>query len=141
MRQSIKRTTNKASHGFTLVEVLIVVAILGILAAIVIPSYSAQVLKTRRSDAKISLMQAAQDLERCFSDTSSYAGCTDYTGGIASAEGFYTITGAQAPSTYQLTATPVGSQADDNRCATFTLNQTNTKGATNSDNVAVTDCW
>ncbi|NOZ52571.1 MAG: prepilin-type N-terminal cleavage/methylation domain-containing protein [Gammaproteobacteria bacterium] len=145
MCKSIKYTASKISNGFTLVEVLIVIAILGILAMFIIPSYSEQVQKTRRSDAKISLMQTAQILERCFSDNSSYAagaGCTDFTAGVLSDEQFYTITATtQTATTYTLTATPNSTQANDTQCATFTLDQTGAKSAANSSNVAQTNCW
>ena len=147
--RSLSYAGNKTGKGFTLIEVLIVVAILGILAAIVIPAYSEQVRKTRRSDAKITLMQNAQTLERCLSDNNSYDptvgdGCTDFTvsGGVQSAEGFYTITATtQTTSAYILQADPIGAQADDTHCDTFTLDQTGLQSATNSDGVAQTDCW
>jgi type IV pilus assembly protein PilE len=129
------------TKGFTLVELLIVITMIGVLAMIAIPSYNNHVTKTRRSDAKISLMKAAQDLERCFTENDSYtsgAGCTDYTGGVASDEGFYTIkTTTQSAAAFTVTATPVTgtAQADDSHCASFAITNTGAKSATNDD------CW
>jgi type IV pilus assembly protein PilE len=152
------------SRGFTLIEIMIVVVVISILAAIAFPSYRDSVRKSRRAEAKASLLEAAQILERCFTEFNTYTGppppngCSiltdtdaDGTGDTINltsdtaplnGEGYYTITtnpGAETltGNTYRLTATPtsVGGQNQDTRCATFTLDQAGVKGATN------TDCW
>lgn len=135
-------TVQRALHrqrGFTLIEIITVVAILGIIAAIAIPSYNKMVMKGRRSDAKVTLMKISQQLERCFTENNAYtvaAGCKNYNN-TNSDEGFYTITAAQNATTYALTAVPKAGtyQTNDTDCAQFTLNQAGTKGATTSD------CW
>ncbi|QQZ30110.1 type IV pilin protein [Thiothrix subterranea] len=66
-------TTIKHHQGFTLIELMITVAIVGILAAIAYPSYTAQVQKSRRADAQIALQEIAQRQEAYFLRNSSYA--------------------------------------------------------------------
>lgn len=135
------------STGFTLIELLIALTILGILAAIVIPSYNAQVRRNGRSDAIAAMLQIAQDLERCRSDTMAYnnATCTaPYVNPVNSERGFYQVAVATTATTFTLTATPIAgtTQANDTKCAQFTLDQAGARAAednTTADSTA--DCW
>jgi len=143
----VHNSMNKNQIGFTLIELLITIAIVAILAAIVVPSYNAQMHKTRRTDAQTTLLQIAQDLERCRSDTNAYndATCTIPTD---SKQNFYSISATRTGSTYTITAhakagTP---QESDTRCLDFTLNNTGLKKAFNStnhidSNETTTECW
>ena len=137
----------KKQSGFTLIELMIVVAIIGIIAGIAYPSYMESVRKSNRADAKASMNDVAQRLQRCFTTYNAYdnANCavaTSLSGGgaIASGEGMYSITAAVAATTYTLTATPVvgRSQAGDAKCTTFTLTQAGVRNATGSDSA---NCW
>jgi len=156
-----RRYRNISSHirssrtigGFTLVELLITIAILGILAMIVIPSYNAQIRKGGRADAVTGLSKAAQNLERCHSDTMAYndATCTDYTAGVLSDRGLYTITAAniggaadQNAQTFTLRADAVAgtTQEDDTKCDVFTLDHTGLRFSQDSDgNNSTAECW
>ncbi|PCJ14911.1 MAG: pilus assembly protein PilE [Gammaproteobacteria bacterium] len=135
--------------GFTLTELLISVAIIGIISSIAIPMYSEQIAKTSRKDAQGALLQFQNAMERYYAEQSPYtyrgAGASgDDTGspGIFSTEAplhgtdkYYDLKITAASSTtYTLSAVPKNRQ-DDDRCGTLTVNNT---GEKTSDD---TNCW
>ena len=141
------------SQGFSLIELMIAVAIIGILAAIAIPMYSDYVTRSRRADGQASLMQVAQELERCYTQFSSYnsdncklkndsgvsiAVTSLLVSGKDSGEKFYKITGALESTKFTLTATPQNEQADDTDCSALTLTHLGEEGTT-GDNPG--SCW
>jgi len=129
------KTANSIEKGFTLMEVMIVVAIIGIIAAIGYPQYGSYITKTKRSDGQIALMQEVQALERCKSTSYSYESCT--LSSTTSSEDYYTISLEKTSNTYKLTATGKGSQAKDTDCKVMTLNH---QGVRTPD-PATKGCW
>jgi type IV pilus assembly protein PilE len=142
----------KHSSGFTLVELMIVVAITAILVAIAIPSYYAYVMKSRRADAKVALSEISQRLEGYYADNNKYA--TDFDklklansgfvkkgGTFQSKDGWYQlqIEVDTAGQKYTLKAVPQGAQASDGRCGTLILDNTGKK--TISGSAPVKECW
>jgi type IV pilus assembly protein PilE len=130
------------SRGMTLIELMVVVVIIGILAAIAYPSFQEQVRKTRRADGKAMLMETAQELERCYTRFASYTngGC-----GVAlpadSPEGFYSVDAAAiGPAAFTLEATPQGDQVNDAKCGTLRLTSAGVPGSLGADSDA-NECW
>ncbi len=124
----------KTEKGFTLIELMVVVAILAIIVTIGYPLYIEQSYKARRADAKVAIVDAAAVLERCRTNTNTYVGC--YANQV-SPEGYYDLSAAAAANTYTITAAAKSgaAQAKDTKCASFTLTHTGAKSATSSD------CW
>lgn len=121
--------------GFTLIELIFVVAILAILLALAYPAYTDQIRKARRADAVSTMMATAQYLERCFTQTNSYTGCTEPAGDAA--DGFYEISmTVYTATTYTIQAEPQGAQASD-PCGTYTLDYLGNKTSGSDSN----RCW
>ena len=149
MEQSImknKTTINKAilnkASGFTLVELMIVIAIIGILAAVGYPAYTSYVTKANRADAIGGLLTLAGRMEEYYVNNDTYVGATVATlyGGTTTQEGLYTLTMTPDPTAfaYTLVATPVPADRDP-ECKTLTLNQLGQKGSTGTATTA--ECW
>lgn len=133
----------KRGSGFTLIEVMIVVAIVGILAAVAYPNYQEHVRKTRRAAAAGCLLELAQFMERHYTTNMSYAGAvlpnTACRTDLAAFYAFGFSANAVTASTFELEASPKGAQTSDSRCDTLGINQAGVRTETGTGSVA--DCW
>ena len=125
--------------GFTLVELMIVVAVIGILAAVAYPSYVEYIRQARRADAQSALLELAQFMERRYTTSGTYAAGADCSLPFTSsprdgATAFYTLSAVCNASTFTLTATRTGPMVGD-ECGNLTLTNTGLQGA------ASADCW
>ena len=138
-------------RGITLIELMIVIVVIGILVSIAIPSYRQYVIRTNRTHAKVGLTQAAQALERCYTNSSPFsynsaictAGANAVTFPITTPEGGnYVITATtRNAQDYTLTATPQGGQAGDTKCANFTLSSVGVKAVSGTLSATPNECW
>ena len=138
------RMKAKYSAGFTLIELMITVAIIGILASIAYPSYRDYIIRANRAEARTALLENAQFLERNFTTANRYdkdssgndlslprtqspsSGTTNYN---------LTVTFANSGRTFTLSAAPTGGMSGD-ACGTYTLTNTGVRGSGGD-----TNCW
>jgi type IV pilus assembly protein PilE len=116
----------RAQHGFTLIELMIVVAIIGIIAAIAIPAYGDHVTRSKVAEATTNLGNLRIRMEQFFQDNRTYAGgpCTP-AAGDAKFFAYACAAGEPTPTTYVIQATGIPAQGMGG--FTYTINHTNTK--------------
>jgi type IV pilus assembly protein PilE len=138
-----------AISGFTLIELMIAVAIVAILGTIAMVSYSSQILKSRRTDARSAVLDLAGREEKLFSTTNAYSASPSDLGygaptdvwPITIGSGYYqvSVTVGNPPISYLVTATAIGTQAKDTKCATFNVDQLGSQTSTGTETAAT--CW
>jgi len=145
---------HRPSRGFTLIELMITVAIVAILAAIALPAYKEQVARGKRSDMQAALVENAGYMQRYYEANNTYQSTGTGSNAIsptlpnaqspklpANKNYDLAIDGATTATTFVLTATPTGSMSGD-KCGTFTLDNLGQRGITNAAaGQSVATCW
>lgn len=128
----------RSNRGFTLIEIMIVIAIIGIVITIGYPSLTEYVKKGRRAEVAGLLSEQAQILERFYSKSNVYTGVT----GLSAGNDYYTITPTVTDQTFLLTAArKAGSMATD-KCGDFTITNTGVRSMVGAKTGLTTkDCW
>ena len=131
---------NNRAKGFTLIEMLIVVAIVAILAVIAYPAYQNYVMRTRRADAKEFAMRIAATEERYFTNLNTYGTLATINMGTTSEKGYYLadVVPDNGGQTYVLTLTPQAPQ-DNDACGNLTIDNTGSKGQSGAESNG--KCW
>ncbi|MBN6775067.1 prepilin-type N-terminal cleavage/methylation domain-containing protein [Pseudomonas granadensis] len=129
----------RTNRGFTLIEIMIVIAIIGIVITIAAPSYTEYLKKGRRAEVVSLLSEQAQILERFYTRNNVYTGVT----GLSAGNDFYTLTPTITDQTFVLTATrKSGTSMATDKCGDFTLTNTGVRGMNNATTGLTTkDCW
>jgi type IV pilus assembly protein PilE len=141
----LKRHSKVRPHGFTLIEVMIVCAIVAILTAIAYPSYTNSVQKSRRSEATAALLGVASQMERYSTEQGTYATATLGSAPPAvyqnhTENSYYNLSLSNLTSTtYTVTAAPAAIQASD-PCGTFTYTESGVKGVSGGT-WTTSQCW
>ena len=128
------------TNGFTLLELMIVVVIIGILLGIALPSYQSYVLKSNRTEARAALLDIAARQERYAAQNNKYAFLPGLGASRTTPNNKYTMfigrcAGGSIDSCYVITATANGAQAKDTDCLTITYDSFGNKGGT------TLNCW
>lgn len=143
----------RRQQGFTLIELLVAMAVVGILTAIAVPSYGRYVLRSARADARATLVQASQFMERFYAVNNAYDATRDgtavalpanFTQSPQSGTPRYNIAltaGTLTATTYSIEAVPTGASAAD-ECGTLSYTSTGARGASGvSGAEAIAECW
>lgn len=133
------RYANDPQRGFTLIELMVTVAIVAILAAVAYPQYTKYVQRGYRSEGIAQLNDAVARMERYYAQTNSYDVGTDLSKlGLTagSATGKYSLTVSSGATTYTFSSAPQGSQQSDT-CGTLTINQAGNR----TPDPSTTTCW
>lgn len=131
--------------GFSLIELMVALAIVGIMAAVAYPAYTDSIRKSRRAEAKAALTELAQFMAKTFAENKTYqpGGANPTLSPGVQADEYYDFSLTATANTYTLTAAATaGTTQNHDRCGDLTLNHLGVKNIANADaGVTAGDCW
>lgn len=135
---STARPGCRRESGFTLIELMITVVVVGLLAAIAVPSYQRYAVRAKRAEAKAALMDLAAREERFYANQMQFAALADLGVSATTEQGYYTLSVALTNAAQGFTATATPTFADT-RCGNLTIDQAGNRGVSGTTPVA--ECW
>jgi type IV pilus assembly protein PilE len=159
LSNSMAARSKPRAAGFTLIELMVTLAIATVLLTIAVPSYQTQVRKSRRTDARTALLDLATREERYYAVNNSYSQAApdlayaDSVNGTNTGQirnfnigaGYYTVTvtapAGAAPATFTIQATATGTQLKDKQCAMFTIDYKGNQTSADANAAPTTGCW
>jgi type IV pilus assembly protein PilE len=141
-KSRVSERKSYSATGFTLIELMIAVAIIAILAAIAYANYRSYVISSRRTAGATCLLERAQFMERYYTANLTYVGAPNPPACEPETAQFYAVSYTSDPTakSYILQAVPQGSQQEDTECGTLTLNAQGGRGESGSA-TDISDCW
>lgn len=132
----------RGTHGFTLIELMVVLAIVAILATIAYPSYEEQMIKTRRAEGRAAMLEVATRLERCYTRFNAYdnAVCAGLASQLSENRYYQVSATAITATSFSLQAQPQLAQVKDTKCGTLTLTSVGVRGQSGTPPAGYR-CW
>lgn len=127
--------------GFSLIELMIVITIVGILASVALPKYREHVIQSRRSEARSAIEEIRNLQYEFFQNYKRYGTLSEINHATTTPGGYYQLGVTANVLRFSATATAIGNQASDNECAVFSLTSVDTFVSYNTNSSQTFDCW
>ena len=134
-------STNSRASGFSMIELMIVVAIIGILASVAMPMYREHVLESRRSEARAAIEEIRNRQYEFFQNYKRYGNLTEISQPDTTPGGYYQLAVNAGALRFSASATAIGNQTEDVDCTVFSVTSVDTFVSYDSSNNQTFDCW
>jgi type IV pilus assembly protein PilE len=136
-----KRVCCSFAYGFSMVELMIVIAIVGILASVAVPMYREHVIDSRRSEARAAIEEIRNRQYEFFQNYKRYGTLSEINQPNTTPGGYYQLAVATSALRFSATATAINNQADDTECAVFSVTSVDTFVSYDLSSSQTFNCW